>query len=235
MLPIYIVCHAACEPAGYLCYYLRKNNINYKKITAFKNEIASLDLDAVSGLVFMGGPYSVNEDLPWVADEIQLVQQAMEKDIPIMGVCLGAQLISKALGADIHSAAHMETGWHKMKVDTSKLTDYPALELDETFEVFEWHEETFSIPEGATPIFKGLNYENQGYVYGKILNMQFHLEMTEEMIYEWIERYHHCIPEPSLYVQTPEQITVNLEDRLDNLYIVADKIYDWWLSWLKRD
>ena len=159
--------------------------------------------------------------------------QLMQKDIPLMGICFGAQLISKALGAEVSTAEHMETGWHKIEADTSKLADIHTLDLNDTFEVFEWHEDTFSIPDDAIPIFSGRNFENQGYLYGKVLSMQFHLEMTEHMVHEWLGRYNDCIPEPSQYVQSPEQITERLNERLDNLHAVAVKIYDWWLSMVK--
>ena len=233
MLPICIVCHADCEPAGYLCTYLDKKNILYKKINGISDDVAALDIAAVAGLVFMGGRYSVNDELPWIADEIKLIQRAIQKDIPLMGVCFGAQLISKALGAEVSTAEHMETGWHKIEADTSKLADSHTLNLDDAFEVFEWHEDTFSIPDDATLIFSGRNFENQGYLYGKVLAMQFHLEMTEHMVHEWLGRYNSCIPEPSQYVQSPEQITERLNERLDNLHAVAVKIYDWWLGMVK--
>jgi len=233
MLPIYIICHANCEPPGYLCSYFDKRNIPYRKINIIKNEISDIDLDATSGLTLMGGPYSVNEDHPWLADEIKLIQKAIVKDIPLMGVCLGAQLVSRALGAEVNTATNMQTGWHQIMLDTSKLASDQVLNLDNSFEAFEWHEDTFSVPSGATLLFKGCGPEAQGYLYGKVLTMQFHLEMTEHMVHEWLTRYNDCLPEPSDYVQSPEQITDRLSERLENLHAVADKIYDWWLSMVR--
>ena len=230
MLPIYIICHASCKPPGYLCTYFDKKNIPYQKINIIKNKISEIDLNTTSGLVFMGGPYSVNGNHHWLADEINLIKRAIEQELPLMGVCFGAQLISKALGATISTASIMETGWHQISLDTSSLSAAPPLNLDNSFEAFEWHEDTFTIPAGANPIFKGLNLPNQGYVYGKILCMQFHLEMTEHMIHEWLGRYNDCLPEPSKSVQSHEQITSRLNERLINLHAVADKMYDWWLS-----
>ena len=104
------------------------------------------------------------------------------------------------------------------------------LNLGDSFEAFEWHEDTFTIPHGAIPIFTSGNLENQGYVIGNTLIMQFHLEMTEHMVYEWLRRYNDCLPEPSEYVQSPEEITDHLNERIENLHAVADKIYDWWLK-----
>ena len=233
MFPIIIICHANCEPPGYLCTYFDKKSILYKKVNITDADIASLDLDAVAGLVFMGGPHSVNDEHPWLADEISIIQEAVAKDIPLMGVCFGAQLISKALGAEVSTAEHMETGWHRIVADTSKLASNQRLNLKESFEAFEWHEDTFSIPDGAIPIFKGSGIENQGYLYAKALAMQFHLEMTEHMVKEWLQRYSECLPKPSHSIQSPEQITEQLSERLDKLHAVADKIYAWWLQMSK--
>jgi len=230
MLPIYIVCHAECYPPSYLCSYFDKNNILYNKINVIKDDINSLDLSAIGGLIFMGGPYSVYDNHLWLKDELLLLQKAIDRDILIMGVCFGAQLISKALGARVYKSDHMELGWHMIEADTSKLNHLHPLNLQKTFEVFEWHEDVFSIPEGAIPIFSGTNHENQGYILGKILVMQFHLEMTEHMINEWLKQYQNCLPEPSQSVQAPQQIMERLHERLDDMRTHADKIYDWWLK-----
>ena len=230
MLPIYIVCHADCRPSAYLCSYFDKNNILYKKINAIKNDINSLDLTAVAGLVFMGGPYSVYDNLPWLKDEFQLIQRAIDADIAIMGVCFGSQLVTKALGARVYKAEQMELGWHMIEADTSKLDHLPPLKLEKNFEVFEWHEDVFSIPDGAIPIFSGTHHENQGYLSGNILVMQFHLEMTEHMVKQWLQCYKDCLPEPSPSVQSPQQLTERLSEHLNNLHKNADIIYDWWLK-----
>ena len=183
----------------------------------------------------MGGRYSVNDKHVWIADEIQFIQRAIEKDIPLMGVCFGAQLVSKALGAEVKMANNMEAGWHTIKADTSKLADNHDLKLDASFDVFEWHEDTFSIPDGAIPIFSGRNIENQGYIHGNILALQFHLEMTEHMVHEWLTRYCNCMPKASQHMQSPEQMTEHLDQRLDDLHAVADKIYGWWLGMVNQN
>ena len=233
MLPIYIICHAKCDPPGYLCSYFDSHNIPFKKYNFIKNGIDQIDLDATSGIIFMGGEHSVTEKTQWIEDEIKIIHQAIDRDLPLMGVCFGAQLISKALGAEVCAARHMETGWHRISVDTSRLPENNPLELGDSIEVFEWHEDTFSIPEGAIPIFRSHGIENQGYLLGKIFTMQFHLEMTEHMVHEWIGRYNDCLPRPTEFIQSPDQITDRLEERLENLHKLADRIYAWWINMLK--
>lgn len=230
MLPLHIICHANCDPPGYLCLYLDKKDISYRKTTATENELSAIDLDAVSGLVLMGGPYSVNDSHSWLDGEFRFIRKAIDKGIPMMGVCFGAQLISKALGAQVGAATTMEAGWQRIVADTSKLEKDKTSGLPHIFEAFEWHEDTFAIPDGAIPIFKGRCIEHQGYSYGRVLAMQFHLEMTEHMVYDWLKRYKDCLPAPSESVQSRAQITEYLDKRLDNLHAAADKIYDWWLN-----
>ncbi len=230
MLPLHIICHADCDPPGYLCIYLDKKEISYRKTNITKNELSEIDLDAISGLVLMGGPYSVNDNQPWLDDEIRFIRKAIDKDIPIMGVCFGAQLISKALGSEVSTAATMETGWHRIVADTSKLASDKTLDLPASFDAFEWHEDTFAIPDEAIPIFKGSVIEHQGYLYGKVFAMQFHLEMTWHMVHDWLKRYKDCLPAPSDSVQSRAQIIECLDERLDNLHAVADEVYDWWMK-----
>ena len=152
MSPLYIIHHADIEHNAYLCDYLDKRNIEYKKINGISDDISILDTADLSGIIIIGGRYSVTEDHDWITNEIKFIQRAIRKDIPLMGVCFGAQLISKALGAEVTVAENMEAGWHTIESDTSKLVNGFNIELDDSFEVFEWHEDTFSIPEGATPI-----------------------------------------------------------------------------------
>lgn len=178
----------------------------------------------------MGGPYSVYDKHAWIEDEKKLIRKAIVKEIPLMGVCFGAQLISTVLGAEVKPAEKMEAGWHSIRVDTSLLKHTHSLNLQNSFEVFEWHEDTFTIPDGAIPVFKGSGIKNQGYILNNILAMQFHLEVTEHMVSEWIERYKECLPKRLGSIQGYKEITKQLVERINNLHAVADEIYDWWIE-----
>ncbi len=234
-LPIAIICHASCEPPGYLCSYFDSRAIPYIKINILENMLSEHDLDTLSGMIVMGGPYSVYDNHAWIEDETRLIRSAIAKKLPMMGVCFGAQLISKVLGAEVKPAVKMEAGWHSIYTDTSLLEHTHPLRLHHSFEVFEWHEDTFSIPNGAIPVFKGSGIKNQGYVFDNVLAMQFHLEMTEHMVSEWIERYKECLPKRLGSFQGYKEITMQLDERIDKLHAVADKIYDWWLEFILQD
>ena len=234
MLPILIICHARCEPPGYLCIYFDKHQVPYKKIHIDDQPLSTIRLEDISGLILMGGPHSVNDDHPWISEELKLIQQLVTNGTPLMGVCFGAQMISKALGGTVSEAPGMETGWHQIMVDTGRLPEPLTVSLPESFEVFQWHEDTFSNPEGAIPLFTGSNIRNQGYILGNVLTMQFHLEMTENMVQEWLERYNDCLPMHIMSVQSSLEINERLHERLENLHDIADKIYDWWLGLVKN-
>lgn len=235
MLPIAIICHARCEPPGYLCTFFDKRNIPYRKINILEKPLTVTDLEKFSAMIFMGGPYSVNDDHDWIINELNLIRHAIQQDIPMMGVCFGAQMISKALGAEIKPAEKMEAGWHRITADTSLLHNLHALNLEDSFEVFEWHEDSFSIPEGAIRIFKGSGTKNQGYIHGKILAMQFHLEVTEHMVAEWLDRYKECLPKRLGSIRSYQEIKEHLDERMEHLHELADQIYDWWLGLFIND
>ena len=101
MKPIRVFSHVACEHPGYLCEHLDKRGICYEKIYIGRGEPIPKQIDDVSGLVFMGAPVSVNDPLPWIAEELALIRLASQAGIPILGICFGGQLISKALGKEL--------------------------------------------------------------------------------------------------------------------------------------
>ena len=230
MKPLYIFRHISCDKTGFLCHYLDAQEIPYKLICVSLGQSLVCDLNAVSGLIFLGAPHSVNGPESWIGDEISLIRRAAALKMPVMGVCFGGQLIAKALGGEVLTSEQMQIGWHPVTTTKQGRALMVEANLPTGFHVFEWHEEGFALPAGATPLFSDNKGLNQGFVLGSCFAMQFHLEMTENMVNEWLERYQKCLPEPSLSVQTPQQVTERLSERLNNLHANADKIYDWWLN-----
>ncbi len=175
-----------------------------------------------SGLVFMGGPMSVNDQLPWIAPVLELIREAVRKDVPVLGHCLGGQLISKAFGGEVRVADNaLARQW---------LGDLQA------FESFHWHGETFSIPPGATRLLENAHCANQAFALGKHLGMQCHVEMTEEMVKAWTQTGADEIRDASASpgVQQAAAIEANLKDRLGALHEVANRLYDRWAEGLSR-
>ena len=230
MKPILIISHIACEQPGYLCETFDKQGVYYQKVSIESSQSISGQIDDIAGLVFLGSPVSVNDHLPWIADEIALIKLAIEAGIPMLGICFGAQLIAKALDAEVHSAFRMQIGWHLITVDDRAQEVLGEGVLPNSFEAFEWHGDTFTIPCGAVPLFNGECIKNQGFVYKNCLALQFHPEISETMVHEWLKRYAHCLEKPTSCIQGKNQILEDISEKLAGQRIIADKLFDWWLT-----
>ncbi|MEM7812497.1 MAG: type 1 glutamine amidotransferase [Planctomycetota bacterium] len=136
--------------------------------------------EAYDGLIVMGGPMSVNDgaEYPWLADEKAAVAAAIQGGRPVLGVCLGAQLIADVLGTAVTKNRVPEIGWFPVR-RTPESAGHPLLgDFPDEATVLHWHGETFAIPDGATRLFASEHCPNQAFAVGaKVLGLQFHLEM----------------------------------------------------------
>jgi len=155
--------------------------------------------DSFNTLVMLGGPMSVNEDesYPYIKEEEKLVRNFISKNKKILGICLGAQIMAKALGARVYAGAEKEIGWYDIELTGEGLEDsrmrslalHPAVrDFWRKFKVFHWHGETFDIPSGAVRLAGSELYPNQAFRYGgNAYAFQFHIEVSREMIYDWFK------------------------------------------------
>jgi GMP synthase-like glutamine amidotransferase len=181
----------------------------------------------------MGGPMSVNDNLPWIEKELRLIHAAVEADMPELGHCLGGQLISKALGAAVIANEVKEIGWLPVeKLDNQASRDWLG-PLPSSFEAFHWHGETFSIPTGATNILQSEKCPHQAFVINNTLAMQCHIEMTESMVCQWADFYEHELVEGVPSVQSAAMMKNRLAERIEQLQTVAETVYERWLQPLK--
>jgi GMP synthase-like glutamine amidotransferase len=185
-----------------------------------------------SGFAFMGGPMSVNDELPWIPRVLALINAAVRADIPVLGHCLGGQLISKALGGTVSRNPVKEIGWGRVTLDpNAQARDWFGDMRD--FLAFHWHGETFTIPPGAVRIAASPYCGNQAFVLGNHLAMQCHVEMTGEMIRTWCRAWKNERVEGKLpSVQTPEEMQVDVGRRVEALNAVARRVYDRWIQGL---
>jgi len=193
------------------------------------------DPRSFSGLVFMGGPMSANDDLPWIAPVLALIRSAARDDVPTLGHCLGGQLISKAFGGVVTPNRVPEIGWGDVQVEDNGVARQWFGD-DAGFESFHWHGETFTIPPGATRVLSNPHCANQGFALGKHLGLQCHVEMTEEMVQVWCRDGAGEIEQgrASPGVQPVEEIGRDLSGRLERLHLVANRVYERWLEGLSR-
>lgn len=230
MKPIYIFRHLEHEGPGYLADFLEQRKVPYKIICIDQGDAVPEKLAGTCGLVFMGGNMSVNDPLPWIAQELALIRQAAEINMPVLGHCLGGQLISKALGGTVRANPVKEIGWLDVEQANNDVASEWLDGLPRHMTLFHWHGETFSLPEHATRILQNQHCINQAFVIDNMLGLQCHIEMTADMVKEWVRCSADDLANPSLTIQSAEQITEKLQERISALQKTADILYSRWLQ-----
>ncbi|MHB1565463.1 MAG: type 1 glutamine amidotransferase [Acidiferrobacter sp.] len=232
MKPLIIFQHAAGEGPGYLSAVLRRRGVPFVILRVDRGAPLPASAADYAGLVFMGGPMSVNDPLPWIPQALSLIRQAQDANLPVLGHCLGGQLISKALGGTVTRNPVPEIGWGEVTTVANSVSQQWLGALPPAFEVFHWHGETFSLPRGASHILSSHFCHNQGFVLGRILALQCHIEMTATMVDAWIDSPdgQQIVAAPS--VQTAIVMRADISRHLDDLHRVADALYDVWLDQL---
>lgn len=233
MKPVAIFRHIAHEGPGRLGDFLDQRGIPHTLIAIDRDDPLPDSPEAFSGLVFMGGPMSVNDNLPWIARALDLIRMAVAADIPVLGHCLGGQLMAKALGGAVTRNAVKEIGWGQATV-----VSHPEAAAwfgnNRSFPAFHWHGETFSIPDGAVRLLETPWCAQQAFALGKHLALQCHVEMTEAMIAEWCQVGRDEINASiSPAVQSAEAIMAAMPDKLPAMAAVAEQLYGRWLAGLK--
>jgi GMP synthase-like glutamine amidotransferase len=235
MKPISIFRHSPTEGPGFFAEYLDARNIPWRLVAIDEGAPVPTDPTESSGLVFMGGPMSVNDDLPWIPPVLELIRKADAVGVPVLGHCLGGQLMSRALGGAVTRNPTKEIGWGEIRVeDNTVARDWFGPDI-RSFLSFHWHGETFSLPPGATRIMASAHCGNQGFVVGPHLGMQCHVEMTERLIETWCENGQTEIDEsPGPAVQKPDEMRAGIDGKVQALHDVASRLYDRWTQGLRR-
>ena len=180
-MKIAIFQHIASEPAGYFETVFTEHGIQYEYIWLY--ETGEVPATGATHLMFMGGPMSVNDEkeLPYLKEEKALIRDAVRQGRPVLGICLGAQLIASAFGARVYPYIQ-ETGWHQL---VREPTEGIFSVFPEQFHVFQLHGETFDLPAGSRLLCTGAAVKNQAFSYKTAIGLQFHLELTDTIIREW--------------------------------------------------
>ncbi|MDR2452703.1 MAG: type 1 glutamine amidotransferase [Candidatus Accumulibacter sp.] len=226
------------EEPGYFATFLDARSIPWKLIRIDEGETVPDSAAPFSGICLMGGTISVNDPLPWIGKILALIRQAVAARVPVIGHCLGGQLMSRALGGEVIRNPVQEIGWGTARIDPgdeAKRWFGPVADESGSVPVFQWHGETFSIPPGATRLLTSRFCANQMFALGPHLAMQCHVEMTEAMIGTWCEHWENetrglaSLPDS---VETPDEIRRRIPDRLPALRRLADQLYSVWIRGL---
>jgi GMP synthase-like glutamine amidotransferase len=234
MKPIAIFRFSPIEGPGYFATFLDNNHIPWQLISIDQEEGLPGNIHLFSGLVLMGGPMSVNDNLPWIGSLLALIKQAVAHDVPVLGHCLGGQLMSKAFGGIIEANPIKELGWGKVRVADNPVAHEWLGDLKE-FEPFHWHGETFSLPAGSALLLSNAYCQNQAFALRIHLGMQCHVEMTEDMVLNWsrVNAAEIIQNQASPAVQPADAMQTNLKSRVSKLNMIADQLYRKWITALK--
>ena len=209
---VLIIKHVDIEGPGLIEYCLRQRKISYQILCLGTDDLLPKP-DGFTHIVLLGGPMNVYEEdhYPFLRTEDLFIKEAIQRGKHILGICLGAQLIAKALGAKVTKAPVTEIGWYDMSLTEEGSTDPLFASLPKTFRVFQWHEDTFEIPKWGKLLATATTVPNQAFRYGdNAYGLQFHLEVTTEMIQEWMGEYGE--EAPSLKVETLTTIEKEFEN-----------------------
>lgn len=197
------------EGPGYLAKLFERDGLDDAIIAA--NEPVP---DIADGpVVILGGPQSANDDSPRLRGEERLIRYCFKKDIPVLGICLGAQLAAKALGGKVYRGHISEAGFYH---DLIPDTESPLFaRFSSPFTAFHWHQDTFDIPDGARCLVSSESYANQAFAYGTVTGLQFHIEVDSDILRSWEE-----VMPPESVCGYPERAT-----HLDTVKANMDRFY----------
>ena len=239
MKPVAIFRFSSDDGPGYFASFLQRHSIPWTQFNLDEGDTLPVNLDDFAGFVFMGGSMSVNDALPWIPPILALIRHAIAENRPCIGHCLGGQLMSKALGGEVTMNPVKEIGWNPLLAESNAIARQwlgDDIVDNPRFTTFQWHGETFTLPNGATRILSAEACRNQAYVIGNSLGMQCHVEMTAEMIEEWCGDWEAENADPSLpSVQRPDEMRAAMQSNLRALNALADRLYGRWISGLPAD
>lgn len=185
--------HVPFEGAGLIESVLAARGIALHYADLYDPGAANPDPAAFDALIFMGGPMSVNDDLAYLRWEMEAIRSAVERRQPVLGICLGAQLTAKALGARVYRNSEKEIGWFDVTFSEAAQSDPLFAGVPPRETLFHWHGETFDLPDGAVLLASSERCRNQAFRLGETTyGLQFHIEVTPEMIAEWCLQYENC-------------------------------------------
>ena len=190
-MPIHVIRHVPFEHLGLIAPVLERYGLTVQWLDMGQS-IGGL-LNTAEAIIAMGGPMSVNDPDPWVAVEVDLIQRAIDAGVPVLGVCLGAQLIAKAMGAQVRRNPVKEIGWYPTFWTPAAREDKLLGGLPQPAYIFQWHGETFEIPNGCEWLARTETCPHQAFRYAdRVYAFQFHAEVTPEMIENWLRQDANC-------------------------------------------
>ena len=175
------------ETLGTLTELIRSDGYRIENIVAEKEAVPT-DAKRYAAIIILGGPMAVYDNVLYLKREQQLIRNALKLEIPVLGICLGSQLIAQAIGGNVHKGGKKEIGWSNVMLNHSGYNDLFKGINTKSIKVFQWHGDTYDLPPKATIMASSKLYP-QAFRFGSVFGIQFHMEVNAEMIRRWAEEY----------------------------------------------
>lgn len=238
--PVAILQHHEDVGPGYFEDWLREHRIEYRLLRLDEGEPVPSAPDDFAGICSLGGPMSANDPLPWIGAELELLRDAVAGGVPVIGHCLGGQLLARALGAKVERSPVKEIGWGKVAIAHPQLAREWLGGVSGDIEMFQWHGDTFALPPRATNFLASRWCGRQAFVieHGGVahIGMQFHCEATAAIVRSWsgddtwydeVQAERQATGGPA--VQDADAMREDLEARCAAMHVLSARIYArWW-------
>ena len=233
--PVLVLQHQSSDGPAYLGTWLRAHAVEHEVRVAGEGTRWPADMGGYAAMALLGGEMSANDDLPMLRDGERLIVQAIERGLPVIGHCLGGQLMARALGAKVHASPAPEIGWQPLQVFDGEESRAWFGDLRQA-QVMQWHYESFDLPPGAKLLASSAACPHQAFAIGPHLAMQFHIEADAEKIDRWShevgQNYRDALKRHPTSVQSGADIRASTGRHIAAQQALADRIYGRWLSGL---
>jgi GMP synthase (glutamine-hydrolysing) len=220
--------HVAFEDLGLLAPIMDREGWSVSFCETAVDDLSHLSIRNADLVVVLGGPISVYETdhYPFLSSEIALIEYRLSRDLPTLGICLGSQLMAKALGSRVFKGPVKEIGWGTIDLTEGRSSCLGPLQGDDAV-VLHWHGDTFDLPSESTRLASNRNYENQAFTYRRnALALQFHLEADPRQLEEWYVG--HTVELAAAQV-SPADLRAAAQRHRNGLALRADRVFGDWL------
>ena len=231
MAKIYVLQHHPVENLGTIADALEASALAWQYVRVNEGQPVPANMKGAGGLIVMGGPMGVyqTDRYPWLRDEMRLINDAMKSNLPVLGVCLGAQILAAALGAKVdRNPSGKEIGWHQIRLTDSAAEDRLLRDLPATMTPFHWHGDMFDLPHGAVSLASSDKTPCQAFRHGdKTYGFQFHLEVTREGVAAMAAAFAKDLTRENI---PADRMIADADEFLSPLEKISDTVFSRWAS-----